>query len=110
MTYTWVRLADGDRLVIPNERLVSETLRNSTVRSANRLAEVTVRLPLSCDLRAATAALAAEGNAAHVTSLDDAATVVVRRWIDAGHALEEAESDLRLAIHDRLRSLGIGQA
>src|SRR6266566_9379887 len=51
LTYTWVRLPDGDRLVIPNERLVSETLRNSTIRSANRLAEVTVHVPLTAEVR-----------------------------------------------------------
>ena len=34
LTYTWVRLPDGDRLVVLNERLVAETLRNATIRSA----------------------------------------------------------------------------
>ena len=63
LTYTWVRLPDGDRLVIPNERLVSETLRNSTIRSANRLAEVSVHVPLSADVRGLVEALASIGRA-----------------------------------------------
>jgi small-conductance mechanosensitive channel len=107
LTYTWVRLPDGDRLVIPNERLVAETLRNSTIRSANRLAEVSVHVPLAADLRALVDALASETNEAYVADLGTDATIVVRRWIDVGHSLEEAESELRLTVHDRLRTLGI---
>ena len=109
VTYTWVRLADGDRLVIPNERLVSETLRNSTIRSANRLAEVTVHVPLTIDLRALVQALAGDANEAYLADLAGDATIVLRRWVDLGRSLEEAESELRLTVHDRLRELGIVQ-
>src|SRR6478672_11586172 len=66
LTYTWVRLPDGDRLVIPNEKLVSETLRNSTIRSPNKLAEVTVHVPLDADLRALVETLSADANAAYL--------------------------------------------
>jgi small-conductance mechanosensitive channel len=109
LTYTWVRLPDGDRLVIPNERLVSETLRNSTIRSANRLAEVTVHVPLTADLRAVVEALTSDANEAYLADLGSDATIVLRRWIDLGRSLEDAESELRLAVHDRLRQLGIVQ-
>ena len=109
MTYTWVRLPDGDRLVIPNERLVSETLRNSTIRSPSHLAEVTVHVPLGADLNGAVEALRAEANEAYVSDLAGDATIVLRRWVESGHRIEEAESELRLAAHDRLRELGIVQ-
>jgi small-conductance mechanosensitive channel len=109
VTYTWVRLPDGDRLVIPNERLASETLRNSTIRSATRLAEVSVRVPLACDVHVLLDALADDANEAYLADLGDAATIIVRRWVDVGRSLEEAESELRLAVHDRLRELGIVQ-
>jgi small-conductance mechanosensitive channel len=109
VTYTWVRLPDGDRLVIPNERLVSEPLRNSTIRSAHRLAEVSVRVPLSCDLRALIDAFTSDGNEAYVADLADDATIVLRRWVDVGRSVEEAESELRLAVHEHLRQLGIVQ-
>jgi small-conductance mechanosensitive channel len=108
-TYTWVRLPDGDRLVIPNERLVSGTLRNSTIRSANRLAEVSVHVPLSADLRGLVEALAAETNEAFLADLGADARIVVRRWVDLGRSIEDAESELRLMVHDRLRELGIVQ-
>jgi len=107
LTYTWVRLPDGNRLVIPNERLVSESLRNSTIRSPTQLAEVTVRIPLGCDLRALVSTLGRDANEAYVTELGSDATIVLRRWVETGHRVEEAESDLRLAVHDRLRELGV---
>lgn len=107
LTYTWVRLPDGDRLVIPNERLVAETLRNSTIRSANRLAEVSVHVPLACDVRALLESLAGDANEVYLADLGTDATLVLRRWVELGHSLEEAESDLRLTVHDSLRRLGV---
>jgi small-conductance mechanosensitive channel len=109
LTYTWVRLPDDDRLVIPNERLVSETLRNSTIRTPNKLAEVTVHVPLAADLRALIEALRLEANEAYLSELGSDATIVLRRWVHGGQGVEEAESELRLAVHDRLRELGIVQ-
>jgi len=107
VTYTWVRLPDGDRLVIPNERLVSATLRNSTIRSVRRLAEVSVHVPVGADLRSLLDALESDATEAYVSDLGSDATIVVRRWIEVGRSLEQAESELRLAVHDRLRELGI---
>jgi len=36
LTYTWIRTRDNDRLVVPNERLASVPIRNSTIRSGER--------------------------------------------------------------------------
>jgi len=110
LTYTWLRLPNGDRLIVPNERLVSESLRNSTIRADRRLAEVTVHVPLSADLRKLVDALSADEGEAYVSDLGADATLVCRRWIPQGHSLEEAESELRLAVHDRLRELGVTTA
>ena len=52
LTYTFIRADDESRLVIPNEKLASDTIRNSTIRSKGRLAVVTVQVPLATDLRA----------------------------------------------------------
>jgi len=104
-----VRLANGDRLVVPNERLVSETVRNSTIRSAHRLAEVTVHVPLNADVRGLVEALEEDADDAFVADLGADATIVLRRWVELGRPLEQAESNLRLAVHDRLRQLGIVQ-
>ena len=42
LTYTWIRTRDNDRLVVPNEKLASETIRNSTIRGSESLAEASV--------------------------------------------------------------------
>ena len=110
LTYTWVRLPNGDRLVIPNEKLVSETVRNSTIRSETRLAEVEVHIPLGCDVHRVLDALAADGTEVYVADLGSDVTLVLRRWVDTATSLESAESDLRLGVHDRLQDLGIVQA
>src|ERR687885_2613514 len=52
LIYTFVRTENGDRLVIPNEKLASDTIRNSTIRSREKVAEITMQLPLSSDLGA----------------------------------------------------------
>jgi len=107
LTYTWVRTDGGDRLVIPNEKLASETIRNSTIRNTRRLAEVTVRLPVSADLRAAVSALEPEMESVLVTDLGDQATIAVRRYAKQGVAVARARSDLRIEVADRLRAAGI---
>src|ERR671932_1016390 len=53
LTYTFIRPPDNARLVIPNEKMASDTIRNSTIRSRDKLAEITVQIPLQSDLRAA---------------------------------------------------------
>ena len=50
LTYTFIRIDDNDRLVIPNEKIASDTIRNSTIVSRKKLAEVTVQVPLDTDL------------------------------------------------------------
>ena len=51
LTYTWLRIPDDDRLVVPNEKLVSDTIRNSTIRSPESLAEASIEVPAIADLR-----------------------------------------------------------
>src|SRR3954471_3528758 len=52
LTYTFIRTDDGARLVIPNEKLASDTIRNSTIVSREKVAEITLQVPLDKDLRA----------------------------------------------------------
>jgi len=103
LTYTWIRTRDNDRLVVPNEKLASDTIRNSTIRSRETLAEVSVKVPAGAGLRRVVDSLRGEGDDVFVTDLDGGqATVVVRKWIrDEGDA-EHAESDLRIALAERL--------
>jgi small-conductance mechanosensitive channel len=108
LIYTFVRIDNGDRLVIPNEKLASDTIRNSTIRSRDKVAQITVQVPLAVDLDAAVERLrSATGADVYVSDLGGNATVVVRA--DAGSEEEAAalRRDLRLRVHGALRSQGI---
>jgi len=106
LTYTWIRTWDNDRLVVPNEKLASDTIRNSTIRSAETFAEVTADVP-SANLQATVNALAADGDEVYVTALaGDKATVVVRRRVSADGLVDREASDLRIALAARLEATG----
>src|SRR3954447_14196571 len=101
LTYTWIRTRDNDRLVVPNEKLASDSIRNSTIRSESTLAEASVQVPVA-DAQRTADALAAEGEV-YVTDLSgDTATIVVRKWVPGEYAADRAASDLRLAIAAQL--------
>jgi small-conductance mechanosensitive channel len=107
LIYTWVRTPDSDRLVIPNEKLVSETLRNATIRNERPVAEVTITLPPGADLRAAVATLGPEVHEVVVKDIGDRATIAVRRFVHRRQSVEQAQSELRIEIAERLREAGI---
>jgi small-conductance mechanosensitive channel len=107
LTYTWIRTHDNDRFVVPNEKLASDAIRNSTIRSQETLAEVTIQVPATADLRHVMGSLKAEGEEVYVTDLADKATIVVRKWIPREGDTEAAASDLRLDVADRLRAAGV---
>jgi small-conductance mechanosensitive channel len=101
LTYTWIRTRDNDRLVVPNEKLASETIRNSTIRSSESLAEVSFEVP-AAGLRETVRRLETEGEV-YVSSLaGEKATIVVRTWIPGEAVAERAASDLRLRVSERL--------
>jgi small-conductance mechanosensitive channel len=112
LTYTFIRTADNARLVIPNEKLASDTIRNSSIRSREKLAEVSLQVPLDNDLEEVVGlvreAAADERDAdVLVTGLNGSATVTVRAWAPDALAAERLESKLRLSTHGRLRAAGI---
>src|SRR5439155_12807705 len=51
LTYTFIRTEEGSRLVIPNEKLASDTIVNSTIVSREKVAEISLQVPLDKDLR-----------------------------------------------------------
>src|SRR5213083_3230571 len=80
LIYTFVRTQDGDRLVIPNEKLASDTIRNSTIRSREKVAEISVQVPLGRDVGAVVDRLRRlrEGAEVFISDLAGNATVVLR--------------------------------
>jgi small-conductance mechanosensitive channel len=107
LTYTWIRTRDNDRLVVPNEKLASESIRNSTIRGTETLAEVQVQVPSSSDLRVVVNSLEEDGAEAYVTELGDKATIVVRKRVPREGDTERAESELRLSVAERLQAAGV---
>jgi small-conductance mechanosensitive channel len=102
LTYTWIRTRDNDRLVVPNEKLASDTIRNSTIRSSETLAEAAVQVPVA-GLRQTVERLSAHGREVLVTDIGtDNATVVVRRWVSGEGEAERAASNLRLELAEQL--------
>jgi small-conductance mechanosensitive channel len=111
LTYTFIRVRDEARLVVPNEKLVSDTIRNASIRSRGTFAEVTVQVPLSADLSTAVDGLREEvvgerDPSVLVSALDGNATVTIRARAADEDAAQQLESELRVRAHGRLRSLG----
>ena len=112
VTYTFIRAADGARLVVPNDKLASDTILNSTIRNRETFAEITVQLPLSADVAAAVDGLREEVagerlSDVFVSGLDGNATVTVRAAATDAAAALRLEGELRLRAHTRLRALGV---
>jgi len=111
LTYTFIRTADNDRLVIPNERIASDTIRNSSIVGRRKLAQVSVQVPLDSDLDAVRGLLReAAGDAraeVEVAALSGQARLVLSVWADDAPAAERLESELRLKAHARLREAGV---
>jgi small conductance mechanosensitive channel len=108
LIYTFVRTENGDRLVIPNEKLASDTIRNATIRSREKVAEITVQVPLSADLTAVVYRLreSTEGEV-FVGDLSGDASIVVRKQAASEDEAERLERDLRLRAHSALRAEGL---
>jgi small-conductance mechanosensitive channel len=112
LTYTFIRTDEGSRLVIPNEKLASDTILNSTIVGLEKVAEITVQIPLDKDLRAVVEqlreAVAGERDPqVSVTGLDGNATIVVRVRASGPVEAERLESDLRIRAHASLRAAGV---
>jgi small-conductance mechanosensitive channel len=112
LTYTLIRTRDQSRLVVPNEKLASDTIRNASIRSRETFAKITVSVPLSVDLRAAVDSLREEVGGERdadvwVSGLNGNATVTIRALAPNEDAAQQLESELRIRVHARLRALGV---
>jgi small-conductance mechanosensitive channel len=106
LTYTWLRTESGDRLVVPNEKIASDAIRNSTIRGSKSLAEVTFQVSAGPGLRETLESLREDGDEVLLTDLrDGTATLTVRRWVPRDQPMAQAQSDLRLALAERLQEV-----
>jgi small-conductance mechanosensitive channel len=112
LTYTFIRAVDRRRIVVPNEKLASDTIVNASIRSRETFAEVSVPVPLAADLDAALESLREDvagerDGSVYVSSLDGTATLTLRAAASDELAAERLEHELRLRAHRRLRALGV---
>jgi small-conductance mechanosensitive channel len=112
LTYTFIRTVDRRRLVVPNSKLASDTIVNSSIRSRETFAEVSVPVPLAADLESALDSLREDvaeerDSDVYVSALDGTAMVTVRAAASDAVAAERLEHELRLRAHRRLRALGV---
>jgi small-conductance mechanosensitive channel len=112
LTYTFIRADDDTRLVVPNEKLASDTIRNATIVQHDQRAEITVQLPLSSDLERVIELL--DGELADerepevfVSGLAGEATITIRALAADPSKAERLQHDLRLRAHRCLRAAGI---
>jgi small-conductance mechanosensitive channel len=106
LVYTRIRQDDRTRLLVPNDRLASDTIKNSTIVSRERLAEITIPVPRDKDLQAVVELLreVADSSDLLVTGLDaDHAVVTLRARAEDEASARQLESELRLRAHQRLR-------
>ena len=112
LNYTFIRLSDGSRFVIPNEKLASDTIKNFSIRRHEMLAEVSVQIPLGLDLEQVVAGLEESladerGVEVYVSDLSDKATIRVRAVASDAASADALERALRLRVHERLRGEGV---
>ena len=111
LMYTFIRTHDNTRVVIPNEKLASDTIRNSTIRSPAKFAQVTVQVPPTTDLGALVETLRLEASGdrdeVFVSSLEGSPILTLRVWAESEAAAERREQELRVRVHDRLREQGV---
>jgi small-conductance mechanosensitive channel len=112
LTHTFVRADDDTRLVVPNEKLASDTIRNSTIVDRAQRAEITVQVPLSTDLENVIELLRAECAAERelevfVAGIEGNASVTLRALAADPADAERLEHQLRLRAHQKLRGAGI---
>jgi small-conductance mechanosensitive channel len=112
LTHTFVRADDDSRLVIPNDKLASDTIRNSTIFERAQRAEITVQVPLSADLEQVIGVLRTvcedeRDVEVFVAGLEGNSTIIVRAFAtDPGEA-ERLEHELRLRSHQQLLAVGV---
>lgn len=109
LTYTRIRTRDDTRIVIPNEKLASDTIRNATIVNRGQLVELTLRVPISSDLNAVVDLLreALPDVEVLVGGVEDAVTLVLRAPVTGEAASERLASELRVRAHGRLRQAGV---
>jgi small-conductance mechanosensitive channel len=110
LTYTYIRLDDGRRLVVPNERLAQSSVQNHTVLDPRVQVEVSAWLPPGADADRALELMAAgeEGVSAQVAEIDkEGIRLSATMWAATPAERGRVAAELRRRILRRLRQEGL---
>jgi len=112
LNYTYIRLADGRRLIIPNERLASSPLENHTIVDPSVHVEVSLWIPPDAD---ATRALSVLGERPETEAVvaeveRDGIRLSVGTSADSAAKRGSVEAELRADCLERLRTEGLSFA
>jgi small-conductance mechanosensitive channel len=112
LTYTWLRSADDTRLIVPNERLAANIIRNDSIVTASVVAEVAIWLPAHADADRACRILGegiGEAGTVRPAEMDPEGRVrlAVSGTAGAAHDRVRRESELRAECLRILRAEGL---
>ncbi|HYY22258.1 MAG TPA: mechanosensitive ion channel domain-containing protein [Thermoleophilaceae bacterium] len=109
LTYTYILLDDGRRLVVPNERLAQSSVQNHTLAERRVRVEASVWLPAGADVDRALELIATddgvEASVAEVTT--DGVRLVATTWADHPRERGRVAARLRARWLRRLREEGL---
>jgi small-conductance mechanosensitive channel len=110
LTYTYIRLDDGRRLIVPNERLAQSSIQNHTILDPRVQVEVSVWLPPDADLDQAIELIADEdeGISAKVAEADkEGVRLSATTWAATPSERGQAAAELRRRWLRLLREHGL---
>src|SRR3954451_12546914 len=109
LTYTYVRTDDGTRVVIPNERLASNTVHNHTILDAALKVVVSVWIPPGADpVRALAVLRGGEDLEVSVAEVDkDGVRLEAVAWARSPAEQGQMAAGLRVSCLERLRDAGL---
>jgi small-conductance mechanosensitive channel len=106
LTYTYIRLDDGRRLIVPNERLAQSSVVNHTIFDPRVQVEVSVWLPLDADLDKAMELIREEDSDVEVSVVEvdkDGVRLSATTWASGPSERARTAAELRLRWLRRLR-------
>ncbi|HEY6779351.1 MAG TPA: mechanosensitive ion channel family protein [Thermoleophilaceae bacterium] len=110
LTYTYIRLDDGRRLVVPNERLAQSSIQNHTVVDARVQVEVSVWLAPDADLDQALALIASEPEGVQATVAEsdrEGVRLSATTWVASPRERGKTAAELRQRWLRELRGHGL---
>ncbi|HKP91488.1 MAG TPA: mechanosensitive ion channel domain-containing protein [Thermoleophilaceae bacterium] len=109
LTYTYIRTADGTRVVVPNESLAQSTIQNHTIADPRVRVEISVWLDPGADVIRALAVLrtSEELDVAVADVEKDGVRVAVGTWAERVADRGAIAAGLRAICLERLRSEGL---